>query len=144
MKSISSPVVSSLAGIGLAFAGCAPVPAGGPAAASPFEQVRPVLEASCVHCHGSQRLPGMPSFASTRDLAVLTGPGKLIVPGAPERSRFFQVVAFSDDEIGAMPPTGHGLSPREVALLRSWIADGAELPEKNRNLKPRGESPRSR
>ena len=43
-----------------------------------------------------------------------------------------------------MPPTGDGLPPREVAVLRSWIADGAVLPVKNLGLKPRGESPRSR
>jgi hypothetical protein len=86
----------------------------------------------------------MPAFDSTAALAALSGPGKLIVPGAPEQSRFFQVVAFSDDQPGAMPPTGHGLSPREVAVLRSWIADGAALPVKNLSLKPRGESPRSR
>ena len=130
----------------LLFAACAPTapPEGLAAKEGSFEAVRPVLEQSCVHCHGARRLPGMPAFDSTAALAALSGPGKLIVPGAPEQSRFFQVVAFSDDQPGAMPPTGHGLPPREVAVLRSWIADGAVLPVKNLGLKPRGESPRSR
>ena len=86
----------------------------------------------------------MPSFASTRDLAALTGPGKLIVPGAPEQSRFFQVVTMSDSDIGAMPPTGHALTSREVAVLKSWIAGGADLPEGNVALRPHGRAPRSR
>lgn len=145
MRSISGPVLSCLAATIVLLAGCAPMTDGGSAAtASSFEQARPVLEASCVHCHGSQRLAGMPSFASTRDLAALTGPGRLIVPGAPERSRFFQVVAMSDSDIGAMPPTGHALAPREVAVLKAWIAGGAELPEKNVALRPHGQAPRSR
>jgi hypothetical protein len=127
----------------LALGGCATGP-GGRTAAAGFDQVRPVLEASCVHCHGSERLAGMPSFASTRDLAALTGPGRLIVPGAPEQSRFFQVVAFSDSDVGAMPPTGHALSSREVGVLKAWIAAGAELPEKNVALRAHGQSPRSR
>lgn len=146
MKSISGPVLSCFAGVVLliALAGCAAAPNGGATTATSFEQARTVLEASCVHCHGSQRIAGMPSFASTRDLAALTGPGNLIVAGAPERSRFFQVVTLSDSEIGAMPPTGHALTPREVAVLRGWIASGAVLPEENVLLRPHGRAPRSR
>lgn len=147
MTSLSCPLPkwSSFAGLALMLAGCASVPGGGSAAdAASFAEVRPVLEASCVHCHGSQRLAGMPSFASTRDLAALTGPGRLIVPGAPEQSRFFQVVAFSDSDVGAMPPTGHALSPREIGVLKAWIAGGAELPAKNVVLRPHGQAPRSR
>lgn len=136
---------SCFAGLAVLLAGCASAPEGGSTAdAATFDRARPVLEASCVHCHGSQRIAGMPSFASTRDLAALTGPGKLIVPGAPEQSRFFQVVTLSDSEIGAMPPTGHALTPREVAVLKGWIASGAELPEENVVLRPHGRAPRSR
>jgi hypothetical protein len=137
------PALFLLAAVTLLFAGCA-TPTATTSGSAGFSQVRPVLEASCVHCHGSERLAGMPSFSSTRDLAALTGPGRLIVPGSPESSRFFQVVAMSDSDIGAMPPTGHALAPREVALLKSWIAGGAELPEKNVALRPHGRSPRSR
>jgi hypothetical protein len=143
MKSFAAPVLLPFAGIALLLAGCATTPGGGTTAAT-FEQVRPVIEASCVHCHGSERLAGMPSFASTRDLAALTGPGRLIVPGAPEQSRFLQVVTLSDSDIGAMPPTGHALTPREVGVLKAWIAGGAELPEQDLALRPQGRSPRSR
>jgi mono/diheme cytochrome c family protein len=143
MKSFAAPVLLPLAGIALLLAGCATTPGSGTTAAT-FEQVRPVLEASCVHCHGSERLAGMPSFARTRDLADLRGPGKLIVPGAPEQSRFLQVVMMSDSDIGAMPPTGHALAPREVGVLKAWIAGGAELPAKNVALRPHGRAPRSR
>lgn len=109
-----------------------------------FDQVRPVLESSCVHCHGSQRLPNMPSFASTKALASLSGPGKPIVPGSPEKSRFYQVMTLSDDQIGAMPPTGHALYSKQVAIIRQWILEGAPLPKDDIRLTPRGESPRSR
>ncbi len=144
MKAIARPFLFPLAGIVLVLlAGCVTTPGGG-SAASGFEQARTVIEASCVHCHGSRRLAGMPSFASSEDLAALTGPGKIIVPGAPEQSRFFQVVIMSDSEIGAMPPTGHALTPQEVGALKAWIAGGAELPAENVALTPHGRSPRSR
>jgi mono/diheme cytochrome c family protein len=145
MKSIVRPTLlpSAAAALLAALAGCATGP-GGRTAATGFDQARTVLEASCVHCHGSQRIAGMPSFSSTRDLAALTGPGKMIVPGNPEQSRFFQVVTLSDSDIGAMPPTGHALTPQEVEVLKTWIAGGAVLPEKNVPLRPHGRAPRSR
>lgn len=111
---------------------------------SSFDKVRPVLEGSCVHCHGAIRLPTMPSFNSTKALASITGPGKLIVPGAPEKSRFYQVMTLSDDQAGAMPPTGHGLDPKELAIIRQWILEGAKVPQEDITLIPHGQSPRSR
>jgi len=78
-----------------------------------------------------------------RALAALTGPGRLIVPGQPENSRFFTVVTLSDAQPGAMPPTGHAIAPEEVEALRDWIRQGAALPPGNRPLKPRGQPPRS-
>lgn len=108
-----------------------------------FASVRTVLEANCVHCHGAARLPNMPAFNDTRALANLTG--KWIVPGHPERSRFFQVMTFSDEQPGAMPPTGHAVSKTEAETIRAWIQAGAALPEgPDVKLTPRGDGPRSR
>lgn len=111
---------------------------------SSFDKVRSILESSCVHCHGGIRLPTMPSFDSTKDLAAITGPGKLIVPGHPEKSRFFQVMTLADNQQGAMPPTGGALDPKDIAIIRQWIIEGAEIPQENIIFNPHGESPRSR
>ncbi len=108
-----------------------------------FVKVRPVLERSCVHCHAAGRIPGMPSLTSTRALSELTGPGNLIVPGFPERSRFFQVVTLSNRQTGAMPPTGHALSKPDIAALRTWILEGALVPDQRSDLTPKGLVPRS-
>ena len=86
----------------------------------------------------------MPALIDTRALADLIGPGKLIVPGRPDESRFFKVVTLADNEAGAMPPTGHAIAARHVEALRKWIAAGAPVPAQVQPLKPRGEAPRSR
>jgi mono/diheme cytochrome c family protein len=112
--------------------------------AASFARVRPVLEGSCVHCHGWQRLPGMPPLTDTKALAALTGPGQLIVPGHPDQSRFYAVMTLADNQTGAMPPTGHALSRKEVAALRTWIEEGAPVPFENSKLVPAGAVPRSR
>lgn len=110
-----------------------------------FETVRPVLENTCLHCHGTNRLQNMPALTDTLAIARLIGPGKLIVPGHPEQSRFLQVVTFTDTQAGAMPPTGHAISRPEVERLRTWITAGAPLPSGPPTpLTPRGEAPRSR
>ncbi len=126
------------------IAGCAQKPdAASPKDLASFQRVRPLLETNCVHCHGQQRLPTMPAIADTKALAALIGPGKLIVPGAPESSRFFQVVTLTDNQAGAMPPTGHGIARAQVETLRAWIQSGASLPPQNLALQPRGPGPRS-
>jgi mono/diheme cytochrome c family protein len=133
-----------LSGALLLAASCA-MPAGNKDdASSSFARVKPVLERNCVHCHASIRLPGMPSLNDTNALAGLIGPNKLIVPGKPEQSRFYEVVTLSDEQPGAMPPTGHAITPKEVATLRQWIQDGARLPAENIMMQPVGISPRSR
>ncbi len=109
-----------------------------------FASVRPVFESNCVHCHGPNRLAHMPALADTRSLAGLIGPANWIVPGKPERSRFFQVVTLTDAQPGAMPPTGHAISAAEVAKLRAWIVAGAPVPSGEPvALIASGEGPRS-
>lgn len=134
------------AGLGVILIGCKHASQGEVTAVpATFVGARKVLEENCVHCHGDNRLKGMPSIDTTRHLANLIGPGKWIIPGKPEQSRLYQVVVFPDEVPGAMPPTGHGIGKAEVELLREWILAGAPLPEgSNERLKPVGEAPRSR
>jgi mono/diheme cytochrome c family protein len=135
------------AALTITLAGCAAKPEPAPAAPrslSTYKAVLPLLETNCCHCHGPQRLPTMPPLTNTEALATLIGPGKIIVPGQPENSRFFKVVTLSDNEAGAMPPTGHAVTKREIESLRSWIAAGAPVPPGIQPLTPRGMAPRSR
>ncbi|MFN0076568.1 MAG: c-type cytochrome [Prosthecobacter sp.] len=107
-----------------------------------FSQVRIVLETNCVHCHGDNRLSSMPPINDTHALSKLIGK-HWIVPGKPEMSRFFQVITFPDTIPGAMPPTGHAISKKDVDTLRTWIKAGAKVPQQNIKFTPRGEMPRS-
>ncbi|HRH94500.1 MAG TPA: hypothetical protein PLB55_01130 [Prosthecobacter sp.] len=112
------------------------------AEAQAFAPVQGVLETNCVHCHGDNRLSTMPPINDTQALTKLIGT-HWIVPGKPEMSRFFQVVTFPDEIPGAMPPSGHAISPREVGILRDWIKAGAKVPASNIKLHPQGPLPRS-
>ena len=115
-----------------------------PEAQAQFTKVQALLETNCVHCHGENHLSTMPPFGDSHALAKLIGSKTWIIPGQPASSRLYQVVTFSDNIPGAMPPTGHGISTTDVRMLHDWIKAGAQVPaEKNIRFTPRGESPRS-
>ena len=115
-----------------------------PEAQAQFTKVQALLENNCVHCHGDNHLSNMPPFGDSHALAKLIGSKIWIIPGQPASSRLYQVVTFSDNVPGAMPPTGHGIAPAEVRMLHDWIKAGAQVPGgKNIRFTPRGESPRS-
>lgn len=113
-------------------------------ASGTWESVQPVLERNCVHCHGAQRLAGMPAMTTSAVLAQFAKENRWIVPGSPEGSRFYQVVVLGDDQPGAMPPTGHAISNSDREILHAWIANRAPVPASSLPLQPQGEAPRSR
>lgn len=115
-----------------------------PQAQAQFAKVQTILENNCVHCHGENHLSTMPPFGDSRALTKLIGSNTWIIPGQPASSRLYQVVTFSDNIPGAMPPTGHAISPQETQMLHDWIKAGAQVPSaKNIRFTPRGKSPRS-
>lgn len=128
-----------------ALVGCAaPERDSAPPADAAFDTVRFVLETNCVHCHGDNRLSNMPPINDLPALRKLASSPQWIVPGQPEKSRFYQVVVFPDNVPGAMPPTGHAISKREIQVLHDWIRAGATVPaSRARKLSPRGDLPRS-
>ena len=101
------------------------------AAAQPVDfatQIRPLLNQSCVPCHGGVKSAGEISFVY-RDVVSAVGKksGKrVIVPGQPAESELMARITSTDPEY-RMPPADHGpaLPPDKIALLRAWIAQGA-------------------
>lgn len=89
--------------------------------------VRPLLAAHCVACHGGVKKAGGISFLD-RESAVGEGDsgGVAIAPGDPDGSELVRRVS-SDDDGERMPPPEHGrgLTHDEIAVLRRWIAEGA-------------------
>ncbi len=89
-------------------------------------EVQPLLERSCLRCHGAERPKG--GLRLDTRAGVLAGghSGAAVIPGDAARSPLLQAVARTDPDT-AMPPEGKGdpLVPAEVDLLRAWIDQGA-------------------
>ena len=118
-----------------------------PAAATrPVDFVRdiqPILEASCVKCHGRGKSKGDWRL-DTRETFLQPGEsGPALAAGDSAQSRLIHLVAGTDpDEI--MPQKGTRLTAEQVGLLRAWVDQGLKWPAEitfakppDRNLRPR-------
>src|SRR5262245_44177178 len=91
-------------------------------------QVEPMLRAKCQGCHGAaQQMSGL--RLDSRQAALAGGySGPVIVPGKNADSKVIQRVSGMKG-VMIMPPAGKPLSADEVALLKTWIDEGAVWPE---------------
>src|SRR5437879_8249233 len=84
--------------------------------------IRPILSNKCFKCHG----PALQESGLRLDDRDRATRRKVIVPGKPGESKIIERVLRDDDERMPPPETGEKLSPAQVALLKKWIAAGAE------------------
>jgi hypothetical protein len=88
--------------------------------------VRPILEISCVRCHGPE-LARSRFRLDDREAALRGGGiGVAIVPGSSEESPLIHYVSRLVEGL-EMPPEGQGdpLTEQQVGVLRAWIDQGA-------------------
>jgi cytochrome c553 len=87
------------------------------------EQIQPILARSCVRCHGPTKHKAELNLATGAGLLKGSESGPVVVPGKPDESPLWKLV-----EAGEMPPEeDQRLSASEVALIRRWIEEGAQL-----------------
>lgn len=92
--------------------------------------VKPILEGKCVMCHNRKTLPGLMSL-ETKAQAFRPGASGLvpIIPGHPEGSLLIANVKRTHANVTSMPQVGERVTANEIAILRTWIAQGANWPE---------------
>ena len=90
-----------------------------------FERdIRPILTARCLQCHGEKKQNG--GLRLDAKAFVMRGgqSGPAILAGKATESLLYQrVAARNDDE--RMPPAGERLNAAELTLLKTWIDAGA-------------------
>ena len=86
-------------------------------------EVKPLLDARCMACHGAKAASGGLTLTSREALLTGGNRGAAIAPGDPEASLLMKAVRQDGDL--KMPP-GPPLSAEEQAVLARWIESGAE------------------
>lgn len=93
---------------------------GGAASVSYQRDIQPILDRECVGCHGGTA--GM--FVDSYDHLMAGGDGgTVVIPGDPEGSERARRIRGSGGE--SMPPGDSTLSPAEIDLILTWIAEGS-------------------
>jgi hypothetical protein len=94
-----------------------------------FRDVKPILEARCYSCHQGAKVKGGLRL-DLREAALKGGKadGPAFIAGHPEKSPIVERITSTDSE-EIMPAKGDPLTPKEIAIIRTWIGEGAVWPE---------------
>lgn len=89
--------------------------------------IQPIFKASCYSCHAATKQKAKLRLDS-HDLALLGGKsGKAILPGDSAHSLLLKRLLESDDS-DRMPQDREALPKEQIALIRTWIDQGAIWP----------------
>lgn len=92
-----------------------------------LKQIKPLLTARCVACHGALKQEGGLRL-DTAALAIRGGEnGAAIKPGVPDDSLLLRRVTSTDEAL-RMPQEGEALKVEQIAWLRAWIEQRAAAP----------------
>jgi hypothetical protein len=97
-----------------------------------WKDVYPVLEHSCLSCHGPKKQRGDFRVDRREDFFGKGDSPPLVVPGKSGESPLIAIVSGKKDIPG---PHVHRLADGEVEILRAWIDAGALWPEPPSNAK---------
>jgi len=87
--------------------------------------VRPILSNNCVACHGPDEKERKAELRL--DLRADAVVGEAFVIGKPDESAMIQRILSKIPSVVMPPPkTGKHVTPRELDILKRWIAEGAE------------------
>jgi hypothetical protein len=90
--------------------------------------VRPILSENCYQCHGpdkNKRKAGL-ELQKKEGLFRSHDETRTVVPGKPAESELFRRLVTEDkNERMPSPKSGKSLSPRQIAVIRTWIEQGA-------------------
>ena len=85
-------------------------------------KVRPLLSKRCYSCHTEAKMGGL-QMDTPENMMKGGEDGLVLVPGKPDQSLLVKAVRYTDSRI-RMPPAGK-LSEDEIAIVETWVRDGA-------------------
>ena len=98
------------------------------------EQIKPLLERSCIACHSGEKPRGLFHIGDRNGTLKGGASGEAaVVPGHSEKSPLIDYVSDNVPDL-EMPPKAQrkrfpALRTNDIALLRAWIDQGAEWPK---------------
>ncbi len=100
-----------------------------------LRDIQPIFAASCAGCHGEKK-----QAAGLRLDSKSTALAKIIKPGNATDSELYRRVTGTSDQ-ARMPMNGKPLSTEQIALIKTWIEQGAEWPDESQTLNSKSQNP---
>jgi hypothetical protein len=93
------------------------------------KEILPILQKSCIECHGPEKQKGKLRLDS-KEAALKAGKeSPVITPGDAMKSELYRRITLPAGHDDIMPNKGEPLSKAQTDLFRDWINQGAEWPE---------------
>src|SRR5881394_816174 len=93
------------------------------------QQIRPILQRSCIKCHGAEKQKGGLRLDRPKEAFGSLDSGKqAIIPSNANQSELIHRITTADPD-DRMPPKSDPLPASEIQLIRAWISQGATWPE---------------
>lgn len=103
--------------------------AGMPAANVDYgRDIQPIFEKRCVMCHSENATMGSLNLETYAGLQKGGNNGPVVSAGAPADSLLYRSLVGQAPEIGRMPIGLEPVPPKEVAMVKAWIEEGAQGP----------------
>jgi mono/diheme cytochrome c family protein len=116
------------AAVWLGFIACgAALRAEEPAQVDYLRDVKPILTARCVECHGPQKQKSGLRLDTAAALKEGGDSGSAIAEGKPAESLLIQAITGAEG-VAVMPPKEPRLTADQIAILKAWVAAGAKSP----------------
>jgi hypothetical protein len=99
-----------------------------PSAVHYAAQIQPIFDAQCISCHGTQGNLSLAAGVSYNNLGHVPAASSCtnlhrVFPGSADNSVLYRKV--SGTSCGGRMPQGGSLSAGDIALIRTWINEGA-------------------
>jgi len=99
------------------------------------KQVLPFIQKRCIECHDAPKVVDGKTKKPKAELRldspaeIMKGSenGPVLKPKESGKSSLYEVVTLPKDDDMHMPPKGDPLSAAEIALLKTWIDEGADF-----------------
>ena len=93
--------------------------------------IKPILDASCIKCHGEQKPKAKLRLDNLEGVLKGGEDGKVVEAGNSAKSMLVLNVAHIGDADDFMPPPKNKmglkqLTPEQIGLIRAWIDQGAK------------------
>jgi len=93
-----------------------------------LRDIRPLIAARCQQCHSEVAQEGDLRLDSRQSILDGGSRGPALVPGKSDKSLLIAAIEHRHDDL-EMPAEGEPLAKEEIQLLRTWIDQGAIMPD---------------